>query len=301
MKSLYLFTFLLAATSLQAQDEGTGLPGDHFSLAGALELFKKAGTPEEFERLLNTEDSKVNNLDLNGDGNTDYIRVINKKDGDVQVFILQALVSESENQDIAVIELEKTGSESAVVQITGDEEIYGKELIVEPGDEEGRVYHPSNLRGPAAFDTEYFDSGNGIVVNVWAWPVVRFVYAPGYVVWVSPFSWTYRPVWYRPWRPLHWHVYRPLQYGWHRHYTVVHTHRIMHARAIYRPVRVTSVTVRTRHQVAVNNYRVKRSTHTRNVTTAHGKKYQVTRRHTTVHGRHGGHVSRGTTTVRRKR
>jgi hypothetical protein len=301
MKPLFVLAFIFTTASLQAQDDGTGLPGDNFSLAGALELFKQAGSPEAFEKLLNTEDSKVNNLDLNGDGNTDYIRVINKRDNNVQVFILQALVSESESQDIAVIELEKTGSENAIVQITGDEDIYGEEVIVEPGDEEGRAYHKSNMRGPAAFDTEYFDSGAGIVVNVWAWPVVRFVFAPSYVVWVSPFRWTYRPVWYRPWRPLAWHVYRPVHYGWHRHYTVVHTHRIVHARTIYRPVRVSSVTVRTRNQVAVNNYRVSRSTHTRTVTTSQGKKYQVTKRNTTVHGRHGGHASRSTTTVRRKR
>jgi hypothetical protein len=300
MKSLYLLAILFSSASLKAQDS-TGLPGDNFSLAGALELFKKASSPEQFEKLLNTEDSKVNNLDLNGDGNTDYVRVINKKDKNVQVFILQALVSESESQDIAVIELEKTGSETAIVQITGDEDIYGEETILEPGDESGTAFNMVNTHGPAAFDTEYFDSGAGIVVNVWGWPCVRYVYAPAYAVWVSPWRWTYRPVWYRPWRPFSWHVYRPIRYGFYRHYTVVHTHRIVHARTIYRPVRVTSVTVRTRNQVAVNNYRVSRSTQRKTVTTANGKKYQVTKRNTTVTGRHGGKASKSHTTVRRKR
>jgi hypothetical protein len=36
--------------------DSTGLPGDNFSLEGALELFKKSASPEEFEKLLNTED-----------------------------------------------------------------------------------------------------------------------------------------------------------------------------------------------------------------------------------------------------
>jgi hypothetical protein len=37
------------------------VPGDHFSLEGALELFKKSESPEKFEALLNSPDSKVNN------------------------------------------------------------------------------------------------------------------------------------------------------------------------------------------------------------------------------------------------
>jgi hypothetical protein len=304
-----LLCMVLNATSLKAQDasddDSTGLPGDNFSLPGALELFKKAGSPEDFEKSLNSEDSKVNNLDLNNDGNTDYIRVIDKKENNVHVFILQALVAENESQDIAVIELEKTGTSSAVVQITGDEDIYGEEKIVEPGSAGDNAYHMATgstvAHGPNAdVDTEIFDSGAGIVVNVWAWPCVRFVYAPAYVVWVSPWGWARRPMWWRPWRPLYWAAYRPIRYNYHRHYTVVHTHRIVHARTIYRPARVTSVTVRTRNQVAVNNYRVNRTVQRKTVTGARGNQYQVTKRTTTVNGRHGK-ASHSHTTVRKKR
>ena len=83
------------------------VPGDHFSLEGALELFKKSSSPEEFEKMLNSPDSKVNNLDLNGDGYIDYIRVLDRYEGNVHAFILQAVISERESHDIAVIELEK--------------------------------------------------------------------------------------------------------------------------------------------------------------------------------------------------
>jgi hypothetical protein len=274
---------LLATSTLKAQDQtpdSTGLPGDNFSLQGALELFKKAGSPEEFEKLLNSEDSKVNNLDLNEDGNTDYIRVVSKKEEGVQVFVLQALVSEKESQDVAVIELEKTGKDNAVVEIVGDEDIFGEETIVEPeeGHETGFNEGFSMLAGGP--NTEY--SANGIIVNVWAWPCVRYVYAPSYVVWVSPFTWRAHPVWYRPWRPLAWHVYRPIRYRYRPHYAVVTTRRVVVAPRIYKPMRVTSVTVRTRHHVAVNNYR-------------------VTRKTTTVKGPHGRKHTRTTTTVRRRR
>jgi len=52
--------------------DSTGLPGDNFSLAGALELFKNATSLESFEKMINEESNKVNNLDLNGDGEIDY-------------------------------------------------------------------------------------------------------------------------------------------------------------------------------------------------------------------------------------
>src|SRR5687768_2273768 len=101
------------------------VPGDQFSLEGALELFKQSESPEEFEKLLNSPDSKVNNLDLNGDGYIDYVRVLDSYEGNVHAFILQAVIAESEYQDIAVIELEKLANGKAVLQIIGNEDIYG--------------------------------------------------------------------------------------------------------------------------------------------------------------------------------
>lgn len=251
------FACLGIAISASAQDQpvqdSTGLPGDNFSLQGALDLFRQADSPETFEKLLNSSGNKVNNLDLNEDGNTDYIRVINKKDNDVQVFILQALVSPTESQDIAVIELEKKGDENAIIQIVGDPDIYGEAVIAEPSEDDGNVFNYSPAtHGPAAYTPE------GIVVNVWFWPCVRYVYAPAYTVWVSPWSWTSRPVWYHPWHPLPWHAYRPLRYSYAHRYVVVPVRRIPPARVIYRPVRTSSVTVINRNRVVVNNYRTTR-------------------------------------------
>jgi hypothetical protein len=278
---ILLTTSTLKVNAQNQTPDTTGLPGDNFSLQGALDLFKKAGSPEEFEKLLNTEDSKVNNLDLNEDGNTDYIKVVSKRENNVQIFVLQALVSETESQDIAVIELEKTGSDNAVIDIVGDEDIFGEETIVEPDENQENAFYGGNYnmlaKGP---NTEY--AGNGIVVNVWGWPCVRFVYAPAYVVWISPFTWRARPVWYRPWRPMTYAVYRPLRFRYRPHYAVVTTRRVVVAPRIYKPMRVTSVTVRTRHHVAVNNYR-------------------VTRKTTTVQGPRGRKHTRTTTTVRRRR
>ena len=131
------------------------VPGDNFSLEGALELFKESATPREFEQMLNDPEARVNNLDLNGDGYIDYIRVIDINEGNVHAFVLQAVVSRTQNQDIAVITLEKRGNGEAVLQITGDADIYGVETIIEPT-REVRTY--AGTRSSRA------------VVNVWAWP-----------------------------------------------------------------------------------------------------------------------------------
>lgn len=240
----------------EAEEDSTGLPGDNFSLQGALEMFKNASSPEEFEKLINTKDNNINNLDLNEDGDIDYIRVVGKMEKNVHVFVLQVPVSETESQDIAVIELEKTGDESAELQIIGDEDIYGEQTIVEPS-EDGE---DKTEKGEGA-DTEYIISNKAaVVVNVWIWPSVRFVYRPGYTVWVSPWRWKVYPGWWRPWRPLTWRIFHPLRWRYHHHFAVVHTHRVVHAHRIYTPHRVTSVTVSRRHSANIKHFRTTRTT-----------------------------------------
>lgn len=278
------------AAKTPVSPDSTGVPGDNFSLEGALEMFKKAESPEQFEKMINTEDNKVNNLDLNGDGDIDYIKVIDKAEGDAHAFILQAAVSDSESQDIAVIELEKTGGNNAAVQIVGDEDIYGEQVIVEPAGENARTTTSAQARTRSVATTN-------VVVNVWAWPVVRRVYAPGYVVWVSPWGWRARPVWWHPWRPVHYRVFYPYRAPYHRHYVVVHHHRVVHAHRIYTPVRTSSVTVHTRHRASVDHYRAGRTTRSTTITNGN-RQTRVTRRTTTVQGKNGK-ATRRTTRVRR--
>jgi hypothetical protein len=293
--------FVITVTA-QAQNEpgvdSTGLPGDNFSLPGALKMFQKASSPEDFEKSLNSESNHVNNLDLNDDGEIDYIRVVDNSDKEVHAFVLQAVVSETESQDIAVIELEKTGDTTAVLQIVGDKDIYGEEVIIEPdggGDSDGAFiydYDKTVTHGPAV---DHNAGETRVIVNVWFWPSVRFVYGPRYVIWRSPYRWRNYPGWWRPWRPVRWHAFRPFHAG-HRHgFVVSRTHRVIHAHRIYTPLRTSSVTVRTRHATAVNGYRVTRTKTT--VTGPRGNK--ATRTTTTVKGRGGDVKARKTTTRRR--
>ncbi len=286
-----LFSALIAGilyvcpSSAQEQNaDSTGVPGDQFSLQGALELFKQASSPEDFEKKINMEDNHVNNLDLNGDGEVDYIRVVSKMEGEVHAFVLQVPVSETENQDIAVIELEKNGNESAMLQIIGDEDIFGEQIIVEPQDENGgpEMEGKEGMKGggpnPLFNDIEEM----AIVINVWPWPCVRFVYGPAYRPWISPWRWRHYPVYWRPWRPFAWHVWHPFR---HRHYHgfgIVHTHRVVHAHRIYAPHRTASVTVKTRHSASVGKYRVTKTKTTKTVTGPRGNKVKTTKTTTRV-------------------
>ncbi|MFZ1678269.1 MAG: hypothetical protein WAT91_13405, partial [Saprospiraceae bacterium] len=77
---LLTFSVPIAYSQNQAGQDSTGLPGDNFSLQGALYLFQNSTSPEDFEKQLNTQSNNVNNLDLNGDNDIDYIRVIDKSD-----------------------------------------------------------------------------------------------------------------------------------------------------------------------------------------------------------------------------
>ncbi len=273
---LTLLAVVFAANITLAQEaESTGLPGENFSLEGALELFKKAESPEDFEKLLNTENNNVNNLDLNDDGEIDYVRVVDNMDGDVHAIVLQVPVSETESQDVAVIEIEKTGGEEAILQIIGDEDVFGDQTIVEPFETEA---NENGKNGPNI-------SVERIVVNVWGWPSVRFVYRPGYRVWVSPWRWRHYPVYWSPWRPRPFHVWHPLVVVHRPHYHAVTTHRVVRAHAVYTPHRAASKTVHTKTTVVkTRKGTVKKTTTT---TTKRGKNGHVKSqtKKTTVQGK----------------
>ncbi len=294
---------LLFALTATAQDEvnpadSTGLPGDNFSLEGAIELFKNSTSLEEFEKLLNAEESNVNNLDLNEDGEIDYIRVVDNMDADVHAIVLQVPVSETESQDVAVIEIEKTGKEEAILQIVGDEDVFGEQTIAEPFEEEAQ----DNGKGGPSMDITF----TRIVVNVWFWAPVRFIYAPTYVVWVSPYRWHYYPRWWRPWRPRPWRVFYVGVRPYHRHYHVVHTHRVVHAHRVYAPRRTHSTVVHTRTTTRVaargGHGRKAGVSRTTTTTTVKGKNGRVAKKQTTTTkaGAKGkrGSVTRKTTTTK---
>lgn len=219
------------------EDELPENTGDNFSLEGALALFKKSNSLEEFEKLLNEENNNVNNLDLNDDGTTDYILVDDIKDGDTHAIVLSTYINEKEKQDVAIIGIEKTGNENATLQIEGNSDLYAENTFAEPSD----VVETSTggKGGPSVSDI----ITKQVIVNVWFWPSVRFLYAPSYVVWHSPWRWGFYPKWWRPWRPYKYHVFykrcAPHRVFYHR----VPARRVVVAHKIYTPRRNHSTMV----------------------------------------------------------
>ncbi len=227
--SWLLSIVFLSATTAQRGEERTGYDGDFFSLEGAIELFKNSNTIADFERRLNQEDTWVNNLDLDRDGQIDFIRVEHIRQGNFHVIVLQVPLNRYDVQDIAVIEIEKTGRRSAMLQIIGDEDIYGEEVIVEPIDQ----YGYSGGRGGPNAD---YDFRRGYV-NVFWWSPVRHIFGRDYRIYRSPYYWSYYPSYWRPWRPCGWNIFRPRIVIYHHHYHHVHFHRLRHVHNFYRPYR----------------------------------------------------------------
>ena len=160
-------------------------------------LFGQAKDLEQFEQMLNNPDSAFSNLDLNGDGNVDYLRVIETADQNRHLVVIQAVLAKDIYQDVASIFVEKDPeSESVTVQVIGDEYIYGADYIIEP------VY----IYRPMIYD--------------WFW-------GPSWVCWHSPFYWDYWPTWWHPYHCIAHHLYWDHIY-WHHHYHPICTYRTGH-------------------------------------------------------------------------
>ncbi len=220
----------------EEKDDATQVSGDNFSLEGALVLFKKANSLEEFEKLLNDESNNVNNLDLNNDGNTDYISVESIKDNDTHAVVLSTYLKDNEKQDIATIGIEKTGKEEATLQIIGDDELYAKNTIIEPFEVDEKS---GKSKGPNVSEVKI----TRLIVNVWGWSCVRYMYAPRYVVWSSPYRWGAYPSYWRPWRPMRYGVFYTRVTPYRSFYRPTQTFRVVNARNIYMPRRRTTTII----------------------------------------------------------
>jgi hypothetical protein len=240
MKKLSLFLLVILTTSFAYAQEAHSVDntGDNFSLEGAIILFKQSHSLSEFEQAINQESNHVNNLDLNNDGDIDYITVTDLYDNNAHSIVLSTDINDTDKQDIATINIEKIDTDTANLQIEGDPDLYAANTIVEPLDSIEKLESTKN-KGP--YTTEIITTN--IVVNVWFWPCVQYLYAPTYVVYASPHRFGYYPIWFKPWRPLQHRIFytkcvvhRPY-FG----YTTVRKMNIAHK--IYTPKRRTAIII----------------------------------------------------------
>jgi hypothetical protein len=253
----FIFAAALSITpTLLAQNaEPATEAAEDLDLYGVAELLKDSQSLEDFEKRLNQESNEVNNLDLNGDDQVDYITVVEEVEGDTHVAILRVPLGENEYQDVASVELEKVSGDEIAVQIVGDEELYGPDYIIEPAETSASAWpifestgnrvaaflrdmSPSQVVASLGPSNALMAGGVVVTIRVGAWPLLRAVFGPGYRPWRSPYRWGIWPPWWRPWRPVALSVYRSRHARWahgrwhrtkvrhsHRARNIYHTHR----------------------------------------------------------------------------
>ncbi len=148
-------------------------------LQAVAELFKEAENLEEFEKALNDPEVGVNNLDLDDDGEVDFIRVVERAEEETRIIILQVPLAEKESQDVATIEVEKIADDQVNLQCHGNEIIYGPDYYVAPTH-----------------------------IHVHTWPIIAWIYRPAYRPYRSAYYFGYYPRWWRPYRAVTVNVYR---------------------------------------------------------------------------------------------
>ena len=174
-----------------------GLPGDGLDLYAVLDLFQESKTIEGFEKSLNDTEAGIVNLDLNNDGKVDFIKVVTEQDGDDFLFILQDPINEKETQDVAVIAVSKDAAGKVSMQIIGDEELYGKDYVVEPNTEatDSVTANPAYVGDDPV--TENVQATTEVIV-VESTPVVQYVYSTTYVPYYPTYYYGFYPHWWRP-------------------------------------------------------------------------------------------------------
>ncbi len=146
-------------------------------LRAVANAFANSRNLEQFERRINDYKSRINNLDLNDDGEVDYLRVVETREGYTNLVVIQAVLSRTVYQDVASIVLERNRNRSRVsMQVIGDPYIYGNNYILEPL----LTYNP---------------------------PIFSFFWTNRYRRWSSPYYWNHYPRYYTSSRPYPSNVY----------------------------------------------------------------------------------------------
>lgn len=239
-----LFLFIIVTGSTTAQDVTTVDAmseeiRDNLDLEAVASLFGDSKDLEEFEYKLNDPDAQISNLDLNEDGNVDYLRVVETTENDTHLIALQSVLEEDIYQDVATIELEKDKKGNTKVQVVGDVYLYGTGYIIEP------VY----VHRPVIFS---------------------IFWRPYYRPYRSVYYWGFYPKHFHFWKPFHTHHYKKHV---HVHVNVKHTYHRTHVRHSTTAIHMHSRT--RRNDFAVKHPHKSNSARVAGINKANGTKKRV--------------------------
>jgi len=185
--------FLFAADKVTVEATSEDI-SEGLDLKAVANLFGEVKNLEELEQKLNSEKLHLSNLDLNGDGKVDYLRVVevSEENQNRHLVLIQAVLAKDIYQDVASIYVESKDKKNVSVQVIGDAYIYGKNYVIEPV----YIYRP--------------------VIYDWFW-------GPSWVCYTSPWYWGYWPGWYAPY-PC---------WGYTTYWTHVYVYHYDHPRCVY--------------------------------------------------------------------
>lgn len=193
-----LVVFIISTISCTAQKTITveAVNNDisnNLDLQAVASTFGESKDLEDFEKRLNDYDSQISNLDLNNDGEVDYLRVIENMENNVHVVVIQAVLDRNVFQDVATIVVEKRNNRRTMVQVIGDPYLYGDNYVIEPV----YVYTPS---------------------------IFSFFWGYNYHSWNSPYYYGYYPRYYHNRHPFEMNFYLS-----HINSHINHDHRYFYA------------------------------------------------------------------------
>ena len=94
-------------------------------------------------------------------------------------------LDEKENQDVAVFSVSKDENKQIQIQLIGDEELYGKDYIIEPNtadaNSQGATPNPGYSTNTTNSDGKTVVVEKTVIVQVQTWPVITYMYTPAYV------------------------------------------------------------------------------------------------------------------------
>jgi len=98
--------------------------GDDLNLQALGEMVKSSQNAEDLENKLNQPNS-INNLDLDGNGSVDYINVTEYGQDASRGFSFTVDLGNGQKQEIATIEMQKGQGDQAIMNINGNQNLYG--------------------------------------------------------------------------------------------------------------------------------------------------------------------------------
>lgn len=111
--------------SIVVNPEATNL-GASLNLQALGEMVRTSKDAQDIESKLN-QPSSINNLDLDGDGKVDYIKVTEYGDGTNRGFSFTVDLANGEKQEVATVEIQKNDTQQATMNINGNASVYGSQ------------------------------------------------------------------------------------------------------------------------------------------------------------------------------